>query len=71
MHSDVSFDPKDLLLAGYSFNILTGKRKKKKKALWELNDATSHIRSQTNSEPSGAVPYLESPNVLFLCRITL
>lgn len=71
MHSDVSFGPKDLLLPGYSFNILTGKREKKKKALWELNDATSHIRSQTDSEPSGAVPYLESPNVLFLCRITL
>lgn len=26
-HSDVSFDPKDLLMAGYSFNILTGKKK--------------------------------------------
>lgn len=68
MHSDVSFDPKDLLMAGYSFNILTGK---KKRALWELNDATSHPRSQTVFEPSRAAPYLKSPNVLFFCRITL
>lgn len=50
---------------------LTYSQEREKKALWELNDATSHIRSQTDSEPSGAVPYLESPNVLFLCRITL
>lgn len=68
MSSDVSFDPEDLLLAAYSLNVLTGNGEKK--PLWELNDATSHTRSQAVHESSGAAPYLESPNVLFLCRIT-